>query len=77
MFELDFDALKEQGIQMMDTVQKTAQDLADKGKTQMELYSKIQNPLRFRDREDAVRFWEREIPGYKEANDRIKAIDNE
>ena len=37
MFELDFDALKEQGIQMMDTVQKTAQDLADKGKTQMEL----------------------------------------
>lgn len=37
MFELDFDALKEQGIQMMDTVQKTAQNLADKGKTQMEL----------------------------------------
>ena len=52
-------------------------DIGFKGKTQMELYSKIQNPLRFRDRADAVRFWEREIPGYKEANDRIKAIDNE
>ena len=51
-------------------------DIGFKGKTQMELYSKIQNPLRFRDRADAVRFWEREIPGYKEANDRIKAIDN-
>ena len=52
-------------------------DIGFKGKTQMELYSKIQNPLRFIDRADAVRFWEREIPGYKEANDRIKAIDNE
>lgn len=51
-------------------------DIGFKGKTQMELYSKIQNPLRFRDRANAVRFWEREIPGYKEANDRIKAIDN-
>ena len=37
MFELDFDALKEQGIQMMDTVQKTAQDLADKGKNKLDL----------------------------------------
>lgn len=37
MFELDFEALKEQGLQMMDTAQKTAQELVHKGKNQVEL----------------------------------------
>ena len=37
MFELDIDMLKEQGIQLFDTAKKTAQDIADKGKNQLEL----------------------------------------
>ena len=35
--ELDIDMLKEQGIQLFDTAKKTAQDIADKGKNQLEL----------------------------------------
>ncbi len=34
MFELDIEMLKEQGLQLMDSAKKTAQDLADKGKKQ-------------------------------------------
>ncbi len=37
MFEIDIEQLKEQGIQLVDTVKKTAMDLADKGKNQLEL----------------------------------------
>ena len=37
MFELEIDMLKEQGIQLFDTAKKTAQDIADKGKNQLEL----------------------------------------
>ena len=37
MFELDIEMLKEQGLQLVDTAKKTAQDLADKGKNQLEL----------------------------------------
>lgn len=37
MFELDIEMLKEQGLQLMDTAKKTAQDLADKGKNQLDL----------------------------------------
>ncbi len=37
MFELDIDMLKEQGIQLFDTAKKTAQDIAGKGKNQLEL----------------------------------------
>ena len=37
MFELDIDMLKEQGMQLFDTAKKTAQDIADKGKNQLEL----------------------------------------
>lgn len=37
MFELDFDMLKEQGLQLVDTAKKTAVDLAGKGKVQLEL----------------------------------------
>ena len=37
MFELDIEMLKEQGLQLVDTAKKTAQDIADKGKNQLEL----------------------------------------
>lgn len=37
MFELDIEMLKEQGLQIMDTAKKTACDIADKGKNQLEL----------------------------------------
>ena len=37
MFELDIDMLKEQGMQLFDSAKKTAQDIADKGKNQLEL----------------------------------------
>lgn len=37
MFELDIDMLKEQGMQLFGTAKKTAQDIADKGKNQLEL----------------------------------------
>lgn len=37
MFELDIEMLKEQGLQLVDTAKKTAQDLADRGKNQLDL----------------------------------------
>ena len=44
MFELDIEMLKEQGLQLVDSAKKTAQDLADKGKKQERL-SKAQRQL--------------------------------
>ena len=37
MFELDIEMLKEQGLQLVDSATKTAQDLADKGKNTLDL----------------------------------------
>ena len=37
MFELDIEMLKEQGLQLVDSAKKTAQDLAGKGKNQLDL----------------------------------------
>ena len=37
MFELDIEILKEQGLQLVDSAKKTAQDLADKGKNKLDL----------------------------------------
>ena len=36
-FELDFDKIKEQSVQFVDVAKKTAMDLADKGKNQLDL----------------------------------------
>ena len=36
-FELDFDKIKEQSMQFIDVAKKTAMDLADKGKNQLDL----------------------------------------
>jgi len=44
MFELDLNKIKEQGMQFVDTAYKAAVDLADKGKTQLDLASQ-QNRL--------------------------------
>ncbi len=51
MFELDIEMLKEQGLQLVDSAKKTAQDLADKGKNKLDLLnqqarlSKVQRQL--------------------------------
>ena len=37
MFERDIEMLKEQGLQLVDSAKKTAQDLADKGKNKLDL----------------------------------------
>ena len=37
MFEIDMEMLMEQGLQFVDTAKKAAQELADKGKNQLEL----------------------------------------
>lgn len=37
MFELDIEMLKEQGLQLVDSAKKTAQDLADRGKNKLDL----------------------------------------
>ena len=37
MFEIDMEMLKEQGLQFVDTAKKAVQELADKGKNQLEL----------------------------------------
>lgn len=37
MFEIDMEMLKEQGLQFVDIAKKAAQELADKGKNQLEL----------------------------------------
>ena len=37
MFELDIEMLKEQGLRLVDSAKKTAQDLADKGKNKLDL----------------------------------------
>ena len=37
MFELDIEMLKEQGLQLVDSAKRTAQDLADKGKNKLDL----------------------------------------
>ena len=39
MFELDIEMLKEQGMQLVDSAKKTALDIADKGKNQIDLHN--------------------------------------
>ncbi len=53
------------------------EDIGLKGKKQMELYAKLQNPLEFRDREEARSFWEKNIEGYRQAADEVMNIDAE
>ena len=52
-------------------------DIGLKGKKQMELYAKQQNPLKFRDRAEARQYWRDNVEGYTEAADKIIGIDTE
>ena len=45
MFELDIEMLKEQGLQLVDSAKKTAQDLADKGKNKLDLLNQHPGPV--------------------------------
>lgn len=55
----------------------SAEDIGLKGKKQMELFAKIQNPLKFKDRNNAQSYWRENIPEYDEAANRITEIDTE
>ena len=55
----------------------TDADIGLEGNKQMELYTKIKNPLQFKDRADAVRFWKRNVEGYAEAVRNIDGINTE
>lgn len=50
-------------------------DIGLKGKKQMELFAKMQNPLHFKNRAEAREFWVENINGYKEAANKIIDID--
>ena len=52
-------------------------DIGLKGKKQMDLYAKQQNPLKFRDRAEAQRYWRDNVEGYTDAADEILRIDTE
>lgn len=52
-------------------------DIGLKGKKQMDLYARQQNPLKFRDRSEAQQYWRDNVEGYIAAADKIIAIDTE
>jgi len=52
-------------------------DIGMKGKKQMPLYANITNPLMFKDRQQAVLYWKKNVEGYREAVEKIDAIDEE
>lgn len=52
-----------------------ADDIGVGGQIQMPLYASIQNPLVMQNREELVRWYEKNIPGYTEAKARIEEID--
>lgn len=53
------------------------EDIGLKGKKQMELYARLQNPLEFKDREEARSFWKENVEGYKQAVEEVLKIDEE
>lgn len=52
-------------------------DIGLKGKKQMELFAKAENPLHFKDRAEAREFWSGNIDGYRQAAEEVEKIDNE
>lgn len=52
-------------------------DIGLKGKKQMELFAKAENPLHFKDRAEAREFWSGNIDGYRQAAEEVERIDNE
>ena len=52
-------------------------DIGLKGKKQMALYASIKNPLTVRNREELIRFYEKNVDGYEEKKAALKHIDIE
>lgn len=52
-------------------------DIGLKGKKQMELFAKVNNPLEFKDRAEARAYWSKNIEGYRQAVKAVEEIDNE
>lgn len=55
----------------------TDNDIGLKGKKQMELYAKFQNPLTFENRKEARKFWSDNVDGYSEAAKEIQKLNAE
>ena len=53
------------------------EDIGLKGKKQMELFAKVNNPLEFKDRAEARAYWIKNIEGYRQAVKAVEKIDNE
>ncbi len=53
------------------------EDIGLKGKKQMELFAKTDNPLRFKNRSEAQEFWSERIPGYSKSVEKVEKIDAE
>lgn len=52
-------------------------DIGLKGKKQMALYASIKNPLTVRNREELIRFYEKNVDGYEEKKAALRYIDTE
>ena len=69
----EFDSEMPTGIFM----KPTNSNIGLSGNKQMALYANIRNPLTVNNRAELVRFYEKNIDGYKEARDYISSIDSE
>lgn len=54
-----------------------SRDISVGGNKQMKVYANITNPLTFNNRDEAVRYWKKEISEYESTYNTIKEIDNE
>ena len=69
----EFDSEMPTGIFM----KPTSDNIGLRGNKQMALYANIRNPLTVNNRAELVRFYEKNIDGYKEARENINDIDSE
>lgn len=69
----EFDSEMPTGIFM----KPTSDNIGLRGNKQMALYENIRNPLTVNNRAELVRFYEKNIDGYKEARENINDIDSE
>mgnify|MGYP004610056599 CR=1 FL=1 len=69
----EFDSEMPTGIFM----KPTSDNIGLSGNKQMALYANIRNPLTVNNRAELVRFYEKNIDGYKEARENINDIDSE
>ena len=69
----EFDSEMPTGIFM----KPTSDNIGVSGNKQMALYANIRNPLTVNNRAELVRFYEKNIDGYKEARENINDIDSE